>query len=184
MCVRISVSIPAWWKLLFLKPKEDVMKRRQFKTAVAIVLMASLLVAGVAAAQVPATPTQQSPANGATDLPTTVTVRWTLSVPGETYRVQVATNAAMTALIVNATVSNATGYTLFEILAKNTTYCWRTQPKREYQPGRPPGASRPPIGDSCYPYARISCGRHRNIPASSGPPWCGTPPQERSRMIL
>jgi hypothetical protein len=66
-------------------------------------------------------PTQESPANGATGLPTTVTVRWVHYRAGETYRVQVFRGSTP---IVDATVQNATGYTLFG-LAKGATYTWR-----------------------------------------------------------
>jgi hypothetical protein len=58
------------------------------------------------------------------DLPTTVTVRWTLSLPGETYRVQVSLNSTFSALIVDARVSNASGYVLLN-LSKDTVYYWR-----------------------------------------------------------
>jgi len=86
--------------------------------------------AGVRAA-VPAVPIQESPANGATDLPTWTAVRWTLSFPGEVYRVQVATDAGMTALIVDASVSDATGYSLYYVGQKNTTYYWRVNATKD-----------------------------------------------------
>jgi len=109
------------------------MKRRKIMVVVTLLLIVNLLVpnmtvvAGGAGAPLaaPATPTLESPANGATDQPTWVAVRWTLSRPDEVYRVQVSTNAAMTALIVNATVGNATGYSLYYVAQKNTTYYWR-----------------------------------------------------------
>ena len=84
-----------------------------------------------ALAATPAIPIQESPVNGETDLPTWVTVRWTLSNPGEVYRVQVATNAEMTALVVNATVSDATGYSLYAVAQKNTTYYWRVNATKD-----------------------------------------------------
>lgn len=59
--------------------------------------------------QSPSTPIQESPANGATDLPTTVTVRWTLSKPGETYRFPISHNSTFTSLVLDAQVTNATG---------------------------------------------------------------------------
>ena len=74
--------------------------------------------------QSPSAPIQESPANGATDLPTTVTVRWTLSKPGETYRVQISHNSTFTSLVLDAQVMNATGYTVFG-LSQNTVYYWR-----------------------------------------------------------
>jgi len=102
------------------------MKRKQIVVVAAILLVMNLLLMpGVAVAAAPVTPTQESPANGATDQPTWVTVRWTLSNPGEVYRVQVATNAEMTALVVDASVSDATGYSLYAVAVKNTTYYWR-----------------------------------------------------------
>jgi hypothetical protein len=109
------------------------MRRRKIMVAITLFLIMTLLLpTGAVAAEgagippaAPATPTLESPANGATDQPTWVAVRWTLSRPGEVYRVQVATNPQMTALIVNATVSNATGYSLYYVAQKNTTYYWR-----------------------------------------------------------
>jgi len=101
------------------------MKRRQITVAVMLLLMMSLLIPNGTVGAAPAVPIQESPANGETDLPTWVTVRWTLSNPGEVYRVQVATNPAMTALVIDATVSNATGYSLYYVAQKNTTYYWR-----------------------------------------------------------
>lgn len=107
------------------------MKHRQFSILAAILLSAALSAPGmVALAAGPVVPTQESPANGATDLPTITTVRWVHYRSGETYRVQVATNAAMTALITNATVTNATGYTLLS-LSKNTTYYWRVNASKK-----------------------------------------------------
>lgn len=79
--------------------------------------------AGVPAAA-PAVPRQESPANGATNLSPTVTVTWSLSNPGETYRVQIAQNRNFTSLVADARVSNATGYTVFN-LRKDTVYYWR-----------------------------------------------------------
>jgi hypothetical protein len=113
--------------------KEYLMKRLRIVVAVTLLLIANLLIptttvaaegAGVPVAA-PVTPTLESPANGATDQPTWVAVRWRVSRPGEVYRVQVATNAAMTALIVNATVRDASGYSLYAVAQKNTTYFWR-----------------------------------------------------------
>jgi hypothetical protein len=109
------------------------MKRRKIEVTVALLLIMTLLFpAGTVAAEgvdipaaAPATPALESPANGATDQPTWVAVRWRLSRPGEVYRVQVATNPQMTALVVNATVRNATGYSLYYVAQKNTTYYWR-----------------------------------------------------------
>ena len=105
------------------------MKLRQIVLALALVLMAGTGLADPALARggmakPPAVPTLVGPANGATDLPTTVTVRWFLSLPGETYRVQVSTNTTFSSLVLNGQVSNATGYTLFN-LAKDTAYYWR-----------------------------------------------------------
>ncbi|HLF26919.1 MAG TPA: fibronectin type III domain-containing protein [Anaerolineae bacterium] len=107
------------------------MKRRQTAVAMTILLMVNLLIPNAAVAAAPATPVQESPANGETDLPTWVAVRWTLSNPGEVYRVQVATNPAMTALVVDATVSNATAYSLYAVARKNTTYYWRVNATKD-----------------------------------------------------
>jgi hypothetical protein len=106
---------------------------KRLEVAVMLLLMMNFLIPnGIAAAEgadiqtaAPAVPTQESPADGATDLPTWVAVRWTLSNPGEVYRVQVATDPAMTALVVDATVRDATGYSLYAVAQKNTTYYWR-----------------------------------------------------------
>ncbi|HET9910565.1 MAG TPA: hypothetical protein VFQ13_01685, partial [Anaerolineales bacterium] len=109
------------------------MKRPRIIMVIALLLIVNLLAPHMTAAAegagippaAPATPTLESPANGATDQPTWVAVRWTLSLPGEVYRVQVATNPQMMALVVNATVSNATGFSLYYVAQKNTTYYWR-----------------------------------------------------------
>ncbi|RPJ27520.1 MAG: hypothetical protein EHM33_07745 [Chloroflexi bacterium] len=101
------------------------MKRRKIVVAVMLLLIVNLLMPIGTVAAAPATPIQESPANGATDLPTSVAVRWMLSRPGEVYRVQVATNPQMTALVVDATVRDATGYSLYYVAQKNTTYYWR-----------------------------------------------------------
>jgi hypothetical protein len=101
------------------------MKRQPTVLTVVILLIANLLVSPAAVSAAPSTPIQEDPPNGATDLPTWVTVRWMHFNPGEVYRVQVATNPQMTALVVNATVSNATGYSLYYVAVKNTTYYWR-----------------------------------------------------------
>jgi hypothetical protein len=101
------------------------MKQKQIIGTLAILLIASLLMPHTALAAAPSTPIQESPANGATDLPTWTAVRWTHSNPGEVYRVQVATNPEMTALVVDDTVSDATAYSLYYVGVKNTTYYWR-----------------------------------------------------------
>ncbi|MCL5995502.1 MAG: DUF4962 domain-containing protein [Chloroflexi bacterium] len=100
------------------------MKWRLTVSAVAILLMVNLLIPEVAIASAPAVPTQASPANGATDLPPQVTVRWTLSISGETYRVQISKNSTFTSLVTDAQVQDATGWTVFG-LSKGTTYYWR-----------------------------------------------------------
>jgi hypothetical protein len=99
-------------------------KRKQIAVVVAILSIANLLIPDVAFAQAPATPIQESPADGATGLPTQVTVRWTLSNPGETYRVQISQNSTFTSLITDAQVQDATGWTVFG-LSKDTVYYWR-----------------------------------------------------------
>lgn len=123
------------------------MKRRKIVVAITLFVIVTLLVpAGTAAAKnaglpalAPATPTLESPANGATNLPTSVTVRWTRSVPGEVYRVQVATDPQMRALVVDARVSDATGYSLYYVAQKNTTYYWRVNAsaRRQTSPWSP-----------------------------------------------
>jgi hypothetical protein len=101
------------------------MKRLRVALILVIPLIASLLIPHTASAQSsPATPIQESPANGATDLPPQVTVRWTLSNPGETYRIQISLNSTFTSLITDAQVVDATGWTVFG-LAKDTVHYWR-----------------------------------------------------------
>ena len=78
----------------------------------------SLLVADTALASgsavKPSAPVQISPANGAVDQPLTITVAWRTSKPGESYRVQVSTNASFSSTIVNqGGITTATGYTLW-----------------------------------------------------------------------
>ena len=85
----------------------------------AIILFAASVAAPLASGQV--VPTQESPANGAVGLTTTVTVRWVHFREGETYRVQVFSGSTP---IVDAVVRNATGYTLIG-LPKGATFTWR-----------------------------------------------------------
>lgn len=103
------------------------MTRQPRAVAVASLFAVSLLIPGLLvshAAASPTTPTQESPTNGATDLPPQVTVRWTLSVPGETYRVQISKNSTFTSLVTDGQVQDATGWTVFG-LSKGTVYYWR-----------------------------------------------------------
>src|SRR5215216_1746547 len=103
------------------------MKRRPILVVVMILLvMANVLVPNMAYAKGKlAPPVQVSPEDGATNLPTTVTVSWAQSIPGETYRVQVATDPTFTpaSIISDGQAQNATGWTVLN-LTRGATYYW------------------------------------------------------------
>jgi hypothetical protein len=100
-----------------------------------IMVSAALLVAGTTListgyAQTPATPVQVSPANGATNLPQQVTVFWFISNPGESYRVQIATDPSFATIVTDrGGITDLTGWTVFG-LAKNRTHYWRVNATR------------------------------------------------------
>jgi hypothetical protein len=103
------------------------MKRRSILIALSILIMVSLMLPGAALARKarPNTPIQESPLDGATNLSLPVTVRWTISNPGEIYRVQIASSPDFSpgSLITDAQVQDATGYTELS-LVKGMTYYW------------------------------------------------------------
>ena len=107
-----------------MKPRQNILIR-----AMTLIVASAFGSLGSAA---PATPTLESPADGAGDLSTTTTVRWSRSLPGETYRVQVAKDALFHTMLLNATVQDTTGYTLFG-LSKTTTYYWRVNASKDGQ---------------------------------------------------
>jgi hypothetical protein len=66
----------------------------------------------------------------ATDHTLQATVMWFQSRPGESYRVQVATNTTFTSTILDRSgITGSTGWTVFA-LSKNTTYYWRVNASR------------------------------------------------------
>jgi hypothetical protein len=93
-----------------------------------------------------APPTQEAPLNGATDQPTTVTVRWhpVNSSTNPIYNVQISRDGAFSSLVANARITDGNiGYTVFN-LANGTRYFWRvslsvgsnTAPGRRYGPSK------------------------------------------------
>jgi hypothetical protein len=102
-------------------------KRKQIILAVAILLIANLLIVPqVASAQTLAPPTQEFPANGATDVPVSTWVSWRdpnfLFDPD--FHVQISRNSSFTDLLVDENLDGNTGYAL-PGLPKNTTFFWR-----------------------------------------------------------
>jgi photosystem II stability/assembly factor-like uncharacterized protein len=76
----------------------------------------------------PPAPTLVSPSNGATDQPTTLTLKWNRSANTDTYRVQVATDSGFTNLFANDSTVTDTSKTIAG-LANLTTYYWRVNAK-------------------------------------------------------
>lgn len=76
------------------------------------------------ATAVPAAPQPLAPAHQAVGLPTTPTLTWEASAQAAGYRLQIATDAAFTSLVVDETV-DGTSYTPTTPLASGTTYFWR-----------------------------------------------------------
>lgn len=72
----------------------------------------------------PATPTLSTPANGATDLPTTVSLTWNAVTEASSYTLQVSTSSTFVSFVVNQTGLGTTSYTLSN-LSNSTTYYWR-----------------------------------------------------------
>jgi hypothetical protein len=104
-------------------------KGKQIVLTVAILLIANLLIAPqVASAQTLAPPTQEFPANGATDVPLDTWVSWRDPnfSPNPTFRVQVSRNSNFTDLLVNARLDGSTGYAL-RGLSPNTVFYWRVR---------------------------------------------------------
>jgi hypothetical protein len=96
---------------------------------VAILLIANLLmVPQAASAQTLAPPTQEFPANGATDVPIDTWVSWRDPnfSPNPTFRVQVSRDSNFTNILVNARLDGSTGYAL-RGLTKNTIFYWRVK---------------------------------------------------------
>jgi hypothetical protein len=73
-----------------------------------------------------APPVQEAPTNGATDQPTTVTVRWhPADTTNPSYNVQIARDSNFSSLVANVRVTDGSiGYTVFS-LANGTRYFWR-----------------------------------------------------------
>jgi trimeric autotransporter adhesin len=73
-----------------------------------------------------APPTQEAPANRATDQPTTVTVRWhPVSTTSPIYNVQIARDSQFSSLVANVRITDGSvGYTVFN-LAPGARYFWR-----------------------------------------------------------
>ncbi|MGA7307037.1 MAG: T9SS type A sorting domain-containing protein [Rhodothermales bacterium] len=74
---------------------------------------------------IPNTPTLLTPLNGATDVPNTVELRWTAEEWALRYNVQVATDAAFTALVMSTNVP--ADQVSFVAPAPGVTYYWRAQ---------------------------------------------------------
>jgi len=72
----------------------------------------------------PQIPTLVSPPNGATGLPTSLTLKWNASAGATSYRLQVSTNPGFTSTVVDQSGIIETSYTVSGLLA-NTTYYWR-----------------------------------------------------------
>ncbi|MBM2840757.1 MAG: hypothetical protein HW412_1285, partial [Bacteroidetes bacterium] len=72
----------------------------------------------------PPTPTLVSPPDGATNLPTTLTMNWNASTGATTYRLQVSTNATFTAIVFDDSTIAGTSRQVSSLL-NNTTHYWR-----------------------------------------------------------
>jgi trimeric autotransporter adhesin len=103
-------------------------KGKPWVVALALLLVATLLIPSTAIAQSLAPPTQEFPANGATDVPIDTWASW--SDPNfsqsPTFRVQVSRTSNFTDLLVNANLDGSTGYAL-RGLPKNTVFYWRVR---------------------------------------------------------
>jgi hypothetical protein len=67
----------------------------------------------------------QSPSNGAVDLSTSPLLSWSASAGAETYTLQIATDAAFTAMAVNQAGIASTSFVPSTPLSTSTTYFWR-----------------------------------------------------------
>jgi transposase-like protein len=76
----------------------------------------------------PTTPTLISPANGAGNQLTTLTLSWNPAIGATTYRLQISANAAFTTTIFDDS-TNATTSRQIGSLTNNTTYYWRVKAK-------------------------------------------------------
>ncbi|MFQ5429165.1 MAG: S8 family serine peptidase, partial [Phycisphaerae bacterium] len=75
---------------------------------------------------VPTPPAALTPTDGATDVPLVPTFTWTGVAQASTYDIEIATDAAFTAVVDSATVSDVT-YTPGTALATITTYYWHVR---------------------------------------------------------
>lgn len=75
---------------------------------------------------IPSAPALSSPANNATDLPLTDTLRWTAVTGALSYRVQLSTNASFADLVVNDSSITGTAR-IVSSLTNGTVYYWRVQ---------------------------------------------------------
>ena len=76
----------------------------------------------------PPPPTLNSPANGAASQPTTLTLKWNASTGATSYRLQVATDNAFTALVFDDSTLTATSKQIGP-LENSKTYFWRVKAK-------------------------------------------------------
>ncbi len=74
----------------------------------------------------PATPTLSSPANGATNQATSLTLSWGTALYATSYNLQVSTSSSFTSYVVNTTGLTNTSYSLSGI-SMGTSYYWRVQ---------------------------------------------------------
>ncbi len=73
----------------------------------------------------PGSTTLVSPADGATDVPTTPTFTWNAATDADTYRLEVATDASFNNIVHTATGIAGTSYTMPTPLEMDATYYWR-----------------------------------------------------------
>jgi hypothetical protein len=78
----------------------------------------------------PTAPTLNSPANGATSQPTTLTLKWNASTGATAYHLQVATNNTFTAKVFEDSTLTGTSKQIGP-LANSTTHYWRVKAKND-----------------------------------------------------
>jgi hypothetical protein len=83
-----------------------------------------------AGATLPDPPTLNSPANGATSQPTTLTLKWNASTGATSYHLQVATDNAFTAKVFDDSTLTGTSKQIGPLL-NSKTYFWRVKAKNE-----------------------------------------------------
>ncbi len=89
---------------------------------------------------VPSAPSLVAPADGATNLPTTIPFRWTVSPEAGTYHLQISTASDFSSLVVNdSTITDSS--TTISSLGFSTTYHWRVAARNgvgssAFTPGR------------------------------------------------